>query len=389
MYGQNDLAWLIGGHVESLGFGEEPVRLKGCRMTIYGKDQIEQSAVLADEDTDPARIIALTADVRETTDSKVAEIQAVTGRTKILALNALIESARAGEMGRGFAVVANEVKGVSEEIAEIAGALRGELSAKVALLGRIGRGIVDQLRGQRMVDLALTAVELIDRNLYERTCDVRWWATDGAVVDCLGQPSEAAAAYAAKRLAVILSAYTVYLDLWVCDLSGRVIANGRPDRYGAQGHCVSSEAWFREALATRTGEEYAVADIALNGVLNNAPVSTYAAAIREGGEAQGAILGVLGVHFDWGPQARTIVEGIRFTGKEARRSRALLLDATLRVIASSDGVGLLSEKMDLHTEGKTAGHYSRPDGTVVGFHRTPGYETYKGLGWYGCTIQKP
>ncbi|WP_413206640.1 methyl-accepting chemotaxis protein [Rhodospirillum sp. A1_3_36] len=358
-------------------------------MTIHGTDQSDQSGALADGDTDPARIVALTADVRETTESKVAEIQAVTGRTKILALNALIESARAGDLGRGFAVVANEVKGVSEEIAEIAGALRGELSAKVELLDQIGRSIVDHLRGQRMVDLALTAVELIDRNLYERTCDVRWWATDSAVVECLGHPSPEAQAYAAKRLGVILSAYTVYLDLWICDLNGQVIANGRPDRYGARGYSVSSEAWFREALATRTGEEYAVADISLNGVLNNAPVSTYAAAIREGGEAQGAVLGVLGIHFDWGPQARSIVEGVRLTEKEARRSRALLLDAELRVIASSDGVGMLTEKVDLRTEGKRAGHYSQPDGTVVGFHRTPGYETYDGLGWYGCIIQGP
>ena len=30
---------------------------------------------------------------------------------------------------------------------------------------------------------------------------------------------------------VILGAYTVYLDLWLCDLDGKVIANGRADRF--------------------------------------------------------------------------------------------------------------------------------------------------------------
>ena len=29
----------------------------------------------------------------------------------------------------------------------------------------------------------LTNIDLIDRNLYERSCDVRWWATDSSVVD--------------------------------------------------------------------------------------------------------------------------------------------------------------------------------------------------------------
>lgn len=59
----------------------------------------------------------MTGDVKRTTVEKIAEIQKITGRTKILALNALIEAARAGESGRGFAVVANEVKSISEEIA--------------------------------------------------------------------------------------------------------------------------------------------------------------------------------------------------------------------------------------------------------------------------------
>ena len=32
------------------------------------------------------------------------------------------------------------------------------------------------------VDLAVSDM---DRNLYERSCDVRWWATDAAVVDAI------------------------------------------------------------------------------------------------------------------------------------------------------------------------------------------------------------
>jgi hypothetical protein len=28
-------------------------------------------------------------------------------------------------------------------------------------------------------------------------------------------------------------------------------------------------------------------------------------------------------------------------------------------------------------------------GAVTAFHRTPGYETYRGLGWYGAIVQEP
>src|SRR4030095_9212313 len=100
-------------------------------------------------------------------------------------------------------------------------------------------------RGERMGDLSRNAIELIDRNLYERTCDVRWWATDSAVVDCAAAPEAAAGAHASGRMGVILGAYTVYLDLWLCDLDGHVRANGRADRFNVVGQNVAHTKWFR------------------------------------------------------------------------------------------------------------------------------------------------
>ena len=38
--------------------------------------------------------------------------------------------------------------------------------------------------------------DLIDRNLYERTCDVRWWATDDSLVQALTKHTQAAYQYA-------------------------------------------------------------------------------------------------------------------------------------------------------------------------------------------------
>src|SRR5258708_5791793 len=103
----------------------------------------------------------------------------------------------------------------------------------------------------------------------------------------------------------------VYVDLWVCSRDGRVIGHGRPDRYThVKGLDVSSESWIRDALATMTGDDYAVADIAKCVGLGGVPVATYAAAVRQGGETRGQVIGVLGIHFDWAPPAQAGGEGV-------------------------------------------------------------------------------
>jgi hypothetical protein len=334
-----------------------------------------------------ADVAGLTRHVNSLTNKKIQEIQKITSRMRMLALNAMIESARAGAAGAGFTIVAQEVRGVGDEVERVASNLEQELVGQITQLERLTQIMAEQAQGARLVDLALNAIEIVDRNLYERTCDVRWWATDSAFVTCAADPNETARTYASERLAVILGAYTVYLDIWLCDLGGRVLANGRPDRYRVVGSDVSGEAWFKHAAALPSGDEYTVADIATQSQLGNAKTATYAAKVCAGGRAHGAALGVLAVHFDWEAQARTIIDGVRLSDDERSRSRVMLVDASHRIIAASDGRGVLSERLSLNAGDRSSGYYSEGAGRLVAFHATPGYETYRGLGWYGVIVQ--
>jgi hypothetical protein len=337
----------------------------------------------------PERVVALSREVSDLVQNKVEQINDVTRNTRMLALNALIEAARAGEQGKGFAVVAKEVRGLSDDISTIVDQLNSGLNESVGKLNELGSGLVANLRGERLADLALNMIDVIDRNLYERSCDVRWWATDSAVVDCAASPSPETERWASKRLGVILDAYTVYLDLWIADSNGHVLANGRPERYsGVKGSSVAHEPWFKDAIATRDGGEFAVADISVNSLLDNRMVATYATAIRRDGAADGEVIGAIGIFFDWETQSDAVVHSIRLKEAEKEITRALLIDHNYRVIAASDGAGILKETLPLETEGKTAGNYVDKNGCYVGFALTPGYETYEGLGWYGVLIQK-
>ena len=109
--------------------------------------------------------------------------------------------------------------------------------------------------------------------------------------------------------------------------------------------------------------------------------------MREGGEAHGRPLGILAIHFDWAAQARAIVDGVRVAPADRARTRVLLVDAARRVIAASDGAGVLTERVALETA-QACGIATDAAGTVTAHHRTPGYETYRGLGWHGVIVQR-
>ena len=327
-------------------------------------------------------------------DRSVNEIGEINLQTTILSFNAQIEAARAGSAGGAFGVVAGEMghlagrtKALVERLGEQSRTDIGRLIAQVAALA------VD-IRGIRLSDLALTNIDLIDRNLYERSCDVRWWATDGAAVGALERPSEESASFACKRLGVILDSYTVYYDIVLCDNSGRVIANGRRSKYGSIGSRTQDSEWFRTALATKDGTEFGFQNVHRNPDLADGEhILVYSAAVRAGGETRGRVLGVLGIIFNWEALAQTIVKNTLISPEEKPFTRVCITGNGGLVLADSRG-RLLQEKLELppaalelkRRKGHVRAVYQGHD-CLISHAYSPGYETYS-TGWNSWIIQQ-
>lgn len=341
------------------------------------------------------RVTSLAQSIREKLNQSISAITAVNGDLRLLAFNAKIQAAKAGDAGAGFGVVASEIKELVAKTQNITNDLHTRVGHTIEELTLLNEVLETQVRGRRLAQVAGTCMDLVDRNLYERSCDVRWWATESAVVRALESTCPQSLQEASERLGTILESYTVYYDLVICDLEGRVICNGRPGSYAVSGCSVQNADWYAQARRSRSGSQFGFEGPVRSELANGEPVLVYSCGVRAGGKATGELLGVLGVVFNWNGLAREVVVRAEtmLDAECAHNVRAYICSPEGIVLSASDSTAV-SKAVPIPDMRKL---YSSPENyslqiqqgvyhKLLGHASSQGYETYK-TGWKAIVVE--
>jgi hypothetical protein len=147
--------------------------------------------------------------------------------------------------------------------------------------------------------LASLAVDIMDRNLYERANDCRWWALTSVFRRILAQASISTQDknQMCEILAYINNLYTVYTNLYVYDAAGEIIATSNDNDRGIIGMKVAETTGATQILQNFDSQIYSVSAFESTHLYQNRHTYIYNASITQLDNPR-VVLGGIGIVFD-------------------------------------------------------------------------------------------
>jgi chemotaxis signal transduction protein len=168
--------------------------------------------------------------------------------------------------------------------------------------------ITSELRNAESI--ARLMIDIMDRNLYERSNDCRWWALTSEIRRILseGRLSSDDKAKITDILLYINKLYTVYTRLFIYDIKGTIVAesNLHNDPMDAVGRQVTAS-YAQETFSLRSPQEYRVSSFEESWLYEGNPTYVYNAAIRHIDDLN-KVIGGIGIVFDSTPEFKHMLE---------------------------------------------------------------------------------
>lgn len=156
---------------------------------------------------------------------------------------------------------------------------------------------------------ALLAGNILDRNLYERANDCRWWALDPVFRQILSEPAHGSTEQERchQVLRYINDLYTVYTNLLLYDREGCVFAVSAESGSHLIGMTLGDRREVQACLRLPDPQQYAVSNYEPTPLYDNRPTYVYHAAVRHSAR-DSTIVGGIGIVFDSADQLPAILE---------------------------------------------------------------------------------
>ena len=268
------------------------------------------------------------------------------------------------------------------EISRIGMSMREVFSRSI---GNLQATVLSSLLADSQFFAAL-AIDIMDRNLYERANDCRWWALDGNIRALLANPgNKNRQAELEKVIAYINSLYTVYDNILLFDSEGCIQAVANPNYANLVGKTLDAP-WVAECLALPDSQSYTVSQFTRSPLYASRPTYIYLAALRAPDDSR--VSGGIAIVFDSEPQFNAMLNDSlprMASGEPVAGSFAVFVDDAARIVASTDSNYRIGETLTLPDEllkpaVTGCSRLIALDGQVmaVGARPSTGYREYKG-----------
>jgi chemotaxis signal transduction protein len=254
-------------------------------------------------------------------------------------------------------------------------------------IGDLHQTVVTSLLHDNQSQAAL-AIDIMDRNLYERANDCRWWALASIFAELLSgdQCSEDDGKTVGAVLRAINDLYTVYTNLIVFDRTGRIVAVSNAEKQDIAGSVLDDE-WMRRILALRDAQDYVVSDFTPSALYDGRSTYVYGAAIRSPMHQQA--VGGVAIVFDAEPQFAAMLKDCLprdSAGNVRHGAFGVFVEPGGRVIACSDEHFRVGDKIPIDEAMLRLQRGCGRSGIVtigdsyyaVGANAASGYREYKG-----------
>jgi chemotaxis signal transduction protein len=235
--------------------------------------------------------------------------------------------------------------------------------------------LASSLRDSEFVSHLL--VDLLDRNLYERANDCRWWALSPVLRAFLAAPDSDSVPVIRRMLEHVNSLYTVYTCLFVYDRNGDIVTGSDAGISCAK---VDGET-LQQVLALRTEQDYHVSPFLPTDLYGGQSTYVYHAAIRHPDDAS-QVIGGIGIVFDAGAEFSAMLHG---SLHEHADVNAFFVDRSGAIIASTDATRPIGSTLEIDASmlalenGCSASRIVTHDGqyAIMGCTVSHGYREFK------------